>query len=186
MEWLPQLQLGWFNGWVLLAVWYGVFGLMLALLPRDVVARLYDRSGWSRQLSILSAMRTVFALPAFVLITFSPLKVGCSVFSVGLLIFALGLAGFVAALWNFRNTPSDRPATVGLYRVSRNPQALTFFLALYGITLTIGSWIALLTVAACQLFAHFRILAEEAACLRQYGDAYRAYMRRVPRYFLFL
>jgi protein-S-isoprenylcysteine O-methyltransferase Ste14 len=33
-------------------------------------------------------------------------------------------------------------------------------------------------------FAHFRILAEEGTCLRQYGDSYRVYMERVPRYFL--
>jgi protein-S-isoprenylcysteine O-methyltransferase Ste14 len=28
-------------------------------------------------------------------------------------------------------------------------------------------------------------VAEEEVCLQSYGEAYRAYMKRVPRYFLF-
>ena len=35
------------------------------------------------------------------------------------------------------------------------------------------------------LFLHARILVEEHTCLERYGDAYRDYMQRVPRYFLF-
>ena len=34
------------------------------------------------------------------------------------------------------------------------------------------------------LFLRSRTLAEETACLEQYGDSYRAYMKRVPRYLL--
>jgi protein-S-isoprenylcysteine O-methyltransferase Ste14 len=30
-----------------------------------------------------------------------------------------------------------------------------------------------------------RIVAEEKACLQQYGESYRSYMQRVPRYLLF-
>jgi protein-S-isoprenylcysteine O-methyltransferase Ste14 len=36
-----------------------------------------------------------------------------------------------------------------------------------------------------RLFQHLGILAEEEACLAQYGESYRAYVERVPRYFLF-
>jgi len=36
-----------------------------------------------------------------------------------------------------------------------------------------------------RLFQHFGILAEEEACLGQYGDSYSSYVKRVPRYFLF-
>ena len=42
--------------------------------------------------------------------------------------------------------------------------------------------ILLLVVAG---FSHLRILGEENACLQQYGEAYREYMRRTPRYLLF-
>jgi protein-S-isoprenylcysteine O-methyltransferase Ste14 len=35
-----------------------------------------------------------------------------------------------------------------------------------------------------RVLEHFGILAEEEVCLKLYGEAYRAYLKRVPRYFL--
>jgi protein-S-isoprenylcysteine O-methyltransferase Ste14 len=185
MELFPSLQLGWLNGWLLLVILYGVFGLLLWTFPRDVVARLYDRSGWSDREKRLVAMRLPFALVTFALIIFTPLKMGTGVFILGIAVFAIGLLGFVVALLNFRDTPPDQPAELGLYRVSRNPQSVSLIVATVGTCLAIGSWAALLTIAVTMIFGHSRILAEENTCLRQYGDSYRAYMQRVPRYFLF-
>jgi protein-S-isoprenylcysteine O-methyltransferase Ste14 len=54
-----------------------------------------------------------------------------------------------------------------------------------GISIAIGSWLALLMLLLGLVFTHRKLLAEEASCLRQYGDSYRTYMERVPRYFLF-
>jgi protein-S-isoprenylcysteine O-methyltransferase Ste14 len=182
----PTLQLGWRNGWILLAVFYGVFGLLLWIFPRDVVARLYDRSGWSPQERRLVAMRLPFALATFALIIFTPLKLGSGVFALGIALFSVGLLGFVVALVNFRDTPPDQPAEQGLYRLSRNPQVVSLIVASLGMCLAIGSWAALLIQMLTMAFGHARILAEERTCLRQYGEPYRAYMRRVPRYFLLL
>jgi len=99
-------------------------------------------------------------------------------------LFALGLAGFVIALFNFKNAPLDQPVTRGLYRISRHPQQLMFFISFLGICVAIGSWLALFIQIVSSLFLHSRILAEEKACLERYGDSYRDYMKRVPRYFL--
>ena len=120
---------------------------------------------------------------AFVILT--PLKTGMPVFALGVAIFALGLAGFIVSLLHYNDTPLDQPVTKGLYKISRNPQVLMVYVAYYGISIAIGSWIALLIQFASQVFSHARILAEEGSCLRQYGDSYRAYMRTVPRYFVF-
>jgi len=53
-----------------------------------------------------------------------------------------------------------------------------------GICITIGSGLVLFIVIISSLFLHSRDLSEEKACLERYGDLYRAYMKRVPRYFL--
>lgn len=185
MELTPALQSGWLNGWVLLAALYSIFGLLLLVFPREVVRRLYDRSGWSRRQRVLTLIGKLIALVWFPLVIFTPLKIGSPVFVLGTVIFALGLVGFVVALFNYRNTPLDQPVTKGLYRVSRHPQQFTLLVSAAGITIAIGSWLALLMLLLGLVFTHLKILAEEGACLRQYGDSYCAYMERVPRYFLF-
>jgi protein-S-isoprenylcysteine O-methyltransferase Ste14 len=57
-------------------------------------------------------------------------------------------------------------------------------LVFVGACVAVGSWAALLTMVVTVLFGHFRILAEERACLAQYGDPYRDLLSRVPRYLL--
>jgi len=185
MEWFPEWRLGWLNGWIPLALLYAVFGFLLWRFPREVVSRLYDRSGWSRTETILTATTKVFAFIYIGLVIFTALKIGHAVFILGSVVYAVGLVGFVVALLNFASTSPDQPVTSGLYRISRNPQAITFSLAGLGVCLMVGSGVALLAWFGALFSSHLRILAEENTCLRQYGDSYRGYMQRVPRYFLF-
>jgi protein-S-isoprenylcysteine O-methyltransferase Ste14 len=91
----------------------------------------------------------------------------------------------VVALLYFRAAPLDQPVSQGIYRISRNPQQVTILLAFIGISIAIGSWIALILILIGGLWAHLRVVAEERSCLAQYGEAYRRYMKQVPRYFLF-
>jgi protein-S-isoprenylcysteine O-methyltransferase Ste14 len=42
----------------------------------------------------------------------------------------------------------------------------------------------MLTLIVARGFGHANILAEEEVCLAAYGDAYRDYLKRVPRYFI--
>ena len=185
MELFPTLELGWLNGWLLIASLYLAYGILLKVFPKDVVARLYNRSGRSkrRKMQILSG--SIFAFIYFILIIFAPLKIGSVVFVAGMIVFVLGVVGFVVALVNFKNAPLDRPATEGLYRLSRHPQQLMFFVTFMGMCIAIGSWIALFVQLLSSIFLHSRVLAEEKACLEQYGEAYRDYMNQVPRYLLF-
>ena len=185
MELIPALEIGWLNGWILICLLYLIYGILLWSFPKDVVARLYDKSGRTGRQKIVIYMGSLLAFIYFVLIIFTPLKIGSNVFIPGIILFALGLTGFVIALFNFKNAPFDRLVTGGLYRISRHPQQLMFFISFLGICIAIGSWLALFIQIISSLFLHFRILAEEKACLERYGDSYRAYVKRVPRYFLF-
>jgi len=186
MELIPVMEIGWLNGWILICLLYSTYGVLLLFFPREAVARLYDKSGRTKRQKILIYIGSLLAFVYFVLIIFTPLKIGSSVFIPGVLLFAFGLAGFVIALFNFKNAPLDRPVTRGLYRISRHPQQLMFFISFLGICIAIGSMLALFIQIISSLFLHSRILAEEKACLERYGDSYRDYMKRVPRYILFL
>jgi len=185
MELMPTLEIGWRNGWILLAFEFLIQGFLLLIFPQDVVSRLFDRSGWSVKQRVFTIIGKVFSLACLVLIFLTPLKTNSSAFIVGLILYAIGLAGLVAAMLSFKDTPPNQPVTRGIYRVSRHPQIGALFLIFLGICVAIGSWAAVFTLVLSKLFQHFGILAEEEGCLRQYGESYRAFMERVPRYFLF-
>jgi hypothetical protein len=75
------------------------------VLPKEVVRRLWDRSGWSQKQRAFTIAGKLCALACLVLLTLSPIKIGQPVFMAGLLLIALGLAGLVKALFDFKNPP---------------------------------------------------------------------------------
>jgi protein-S-isoprenylcysteine O-methyltransferase Ste14 len=186
MEWFPVPKLGWLNGWVLLCLFYAIFGLLVLIFPRKAVNRLYDQTGWSRLQRTMSTLAKVTALTCFVLFFLTPLRIGTNVFLAGILVYALGVVLMVVALITFRNTPADQPVAGGVYRVSRNPQWVGLVSVVLGIAIAIGSWTVVILTVMIMVFGHFRILAEEQTCLDQYGESYREYAERVPRYLLIL
>lgn len=185
MAWTLDLRLGWLNGWIPLALLALTDGVLFLAFPRDVVTRLFDRSGWSRKQTVFTVAGKLCALVCLGLLIFTPLKVGSPVFVVGAVVVVLGLAGLAKALFDFRNTPPGEPVTRGLYTLSRHPQIVMASVVLLGACIAVGSWPALVMLGAARVLSHFGILAEEEVCLRCYGEAYRAYMQRVPRYFVF-
>lgn len=185
MELVPTLKIGWLNGWILLCLLCLIEGFLLIVFPKDVVTRLFDRSGWDKKQRTFTVIGKLFSLACLILIILTPLKIGSSALVLGTILYILGLVGLMVAILNFRNTPLGQPVTGGLYRLSRHPQILMLFVLFVGICVAIGSWLALLMLMVSKLVQHLGILAEEEVCLERYGDSYRAYMKRVPRYFLF-
>jgi protein-S-isoprenylcysteine O-methyltransferase Ste14 len=184
MELFPDLDFGLFNGWLLTAIFYLVFGILLILFPRPVVTRLYDRSYQRDPRVVQRILGSLLFLAWLILSILTPLRRAHIVFPVGLALYALGLAGFVVALFNYASTPADQPVTSGLYRVSRHPQQFMISVSFLGISIAIGSWIAFLLICIGIIGAHYKISAEEQACLELYGEPYRKYLDQVPRYFL--
>jgi protein-S-isoprenylcysteine O-methyltransferase Ste14 len=186
MQILPSFRLSLLNGWLPAAIFYVLFGVLLAVFPRPAVARLYDRSGQPKRGLAQRLFGALLFLIWILLAVVTPLRPGTPASLVGLTIYGLGLLGFMWALVSYARAPLDEPVATGLYRVSRHPQQFTLSLAFAGISIAMGSWSAVLLICIGAVGAHItRVLPEEKACLEQYGDSYRSYMNRVPRYFLF-
>jgi protein-S-isoprenylcysteine O-methyltransferase Ste14 len=183
MEFLGQLQVGWLNGWLMLVILYALFGILMIVFPREVVKRLYDRTGWTRRDYVRRMFAVPIALSTIGLFVFLPLKTGIPAFWIGLAIYGTGLVVFNTALFNYRSTPLDQPVTRGIYRFSRNPQQIGLLLAFLGTSFAVGSWLLVGAMVLMGFSAHARVLAEERGCLKQYGDAHQEYMNRIPRYF---
>lgn len=101
-----------------------------------------------------------------------------------LLSFGFIIAGFgvISAGWKVLYEAQRRraPATSGIYSYVRHPQYVGFILVMFGFLL---QWPTLLTL---EMFPELTIMyvrvarAEERESLREFGDAYSAYMAQVP------
>lgn len=184
MELLPVLKMGWLNGWLILALLCLTEGILFLAFPRPVVRRLWDRSGWSPKQQVYTIIGKLCGLGCLVLIVLTPLKISSPVLVIGMSLAALGLLGLVKALFDFKNTPLDKPVTHGLYRLSRHPQIVMSSVVILGACIAIGSWPALVLLMIARLFQHLGIVAEEEICLSMYGEPYQGYLKQVPRYFI--
>ena len=113
---------------------------------------------------------------------FLPLKLRTIWFCVGVPIALFGLAGMIVVRVNWANAPPTQPPRKGLYRYSRHPTYETYFLVFLGTSIATASWLfglfLILFTVGTAAFVDF----EEKRCLEQYGDIYREYRDRNPRW----
>ena len=70
----------------------------------------------------------------------------------------------------------------GIYRLSRNPMYVSYFVCFIGCSLLTQSIILCGTVVLFQLSSHWIVLSEERWCLREFGTTYKQYTETVRRY----
>lgn len=119
----------------------------------------------------------------FVYLLFLAVKVDFSwKFYAGLVCYFLGLCLCAITMANF-SFPDDMGLnTNGVYKFSRNPMYVAYFVCFLGMTMLTQSLILFGIVCIFQISAHWIILAEERWCLEKFGVAYKQYMKRVRRY----
>lgn len=103
-------------------------------------------------------------------------------FYAGLVFYLGGLLLCAAAAAAFSRPDGTGLNTNGIYRLSRNPMYIAYFICFAGMALLTQSLVLLGIVLIFQVSAHWIILAEEAWCIERFGSAYLAYMGRVRRY----
>jgi protein-S-isoprenylcysteine O-methyltransferase Ste14 len=74
----------------------------------------------------------------------------------------------------------------GLYSLSRNPQLVAYGLMLVGCVLLWPSWAGLIWLTLYGYIAHIMVGTEEEHLSRLFGEEYRRYCERTPRYIGFL
>ena len=82
MEFLPDFELGWLNGGLLLALLVLIDAILFLAFQKGVVSRLFDRSGWTRRQQVVTIIGKLLALSVVVMIILTPLKIGTSAFYV--------------------------------------------------------------------------------------------------------
>jgi protein-S-isoprenylcysteine O-methyltransferase Ste14 len=110
----------------------------------------------------------------------------------GAALVACGIALFVAALASFGASwrigiDTRKPGalvTGGAFGVSRNPVFFGMDLIFAGTFLIYPTWMLLALAAVFIVGVHFHILEEERFLTEKYGDAYKNYRARAPRYII--
>lgn len=117
---------------------------------------------------------------------------GLATIVIGLTVSILGsyltLAG-VAEFGSIRKVSGleiSKLVTTGIYRYSRNPQFLGFYLVLFGVSVVGSSGFALFLVVLAVIYGHYYIVKyEEPYLMKVFGEEYIRYISKTSRYFGF-
>jgi len=184
MALVPAFQIGLWNVWIFMLLDVLTFPIFI----RIAKGRAPEEEGKS-QVSAISRIKRItlysskaIYIPAFIYSIFLPLKLGTVWFYVGLPITLIGFITGVIVILNWAASPRGEPVTNGLYRYSRHPMYVTSFVFFLGVSIATASWVFLLFTIVLIAASFYFAPLEEQSCLEKYGDAYREYMNRTPRY----
>jgi len=178
---LPEFELGLWNAWIFLVPSVLSFPIFFHLAKVKGVQSPSDVS-FSKPKLVCCVFSKFIYFIALAYSFFLPLKFGTTWFYVGLSIAMLGLVTSWIVLLNWAQTKAGKPVTRGLYRFSRHPMYVTHSLLLLGVSIASVSWIFIVIMIITVIGAVVFIESEEQGCLKHYGDAYREYMKRTPRW----
>ncbi len=184
MSLIPAFEVGVWNAWLFM-IWSWLDTLALRLVGKEVCQRasgLGSEMKTSRAYRIASYVSMLVELMAIVYSIFLPFKLGTTWFYTGLAIFLLGLVILAVASVNFAVTPMNEPITRGMYRYSRHPLYLASLLVYLSVGIASASWVFLLFFIVQLASISIAAVEEERFCLEKYGDSYREYMSRTPRW----
>ena len=182
MSAIPAFEIGVWNAWIL-TIWIILLVVVLFLVTKIPEAKVeYSSVSSKTERNACSAYHiTVFLIIIYSI--FLPLKLGTTWFYVGLTVYLLGMITYMIVMVNFATTPLEQePISKGVYRYSRHPMYLSSLIVVIGVGIASASWLILLLSALYMVFTVIAVPAEERFLLQQYGDAYREYMNRTPRW----
>lgn len=110
------------------------------------------------------------------------IRVDSDWFYLGVAIYSFGLLLYAMSMLNYARPKSNGINVNGLYRISRNPMYVAYFICLLGCALVSSSWTLFTLLAVFQISSHWIILSEEKWCMKKFGEEYVRYMNKVRRY----
>ena len=181
MSLIPAFEIGVWNAWI-----FVIPMLIISFFAmRVTAARESGQSGdfqlTTREKRIINAILLPMVV-SFVYAVFLPLRLGTTWLYSGLLIYLFGVVFTIVAVLNFATSPKDKVITRGLYGASRNPMYIGILLMQIGLGITCSSWLYLLLTLVLLILLNANLPAEERYCLYRYGNTYREYMNKTPRW----
>jgi protein-S-isoprenylcysteine O-methyltransferase Ste14 len=186
MSLMPSFEIGIWNAWILQVIFY--LSMFIPDLFLDKEAK--KRSKRMSQFPPLKKTEKILALSTharimplvFVYSVFLPLKLGTAWLYAGLSFFAAAWIISIMALFNIASAPADKPVTIGVYKISRHPMYFSGFMMFVGVGIACASWVVLLLAVVWIVFWRIVVPTEEKFLMEKFGEDYRDYMMRTPRW----
>jgi protein-S-isoprenylcysteine O-methyltransferase Ste14 len=118
----------------------------------------------------------------FLYLIFLTIQAEGALFAIGLTVYGLGIIVCTASVFSFAKPEKNGINQNGLYRISRNPMYIGYFIYFLGCVLLTRSLVLFASLAVFQISAHWIILSEERWCAKEFGESYLSYMKKVRRY----
>ncbi len=183
MTFIPAFKIGVWNVWMFMSVF---LFQMLAIWFLD--KRAWERSHVPAEVKknklerYTGGVANVIWLLAMGYSLFLPLKTGTFWFYMGLCVFIIGLTILISATINFITASPDQPITRGAYRLSRHPMYVAIFFICLGSGFASGSGLFVFLTISMALCFNREAMIEERYCLTSYGNKYKEYMKKTPRW----
>jgi len=113
---------------------------------------------------------------------FLKIKTESLLFYSGLVIYIVGILLCVWSTFNFSKPAKSGVNLEGLYKCSRNPMYIAYFIYILGCVFLTQSLLLMLILIAFQITTHWIILVEEKWCKENFCEEYIEYMKKVRRY----
>ena len=183
MQLIPVFKIGIWNAWIFAACFF-LLPYPIMVIFKKAFKKLGNPADMkpNKREKVLGYVANIITYIAILYSIFLPFKLGTVWFYIGLAIFLLAVVVLVAAVINFFTTPIDGAVTKGIYGYSRHPLYLSNLLALIGIAIAAASWIILLAAIIFLISANIVAISEERYCKEKYGDIYKEYLNRTPRW----
>ena len=185
MSLIPAFEIGVWNAWIFTAAF---FVLLLPFLLQSIANKGAAERSFSTPVPLNKTEKKVDICASIIIVIlviysiFLPLKLGTAWLHTGLIIYLLAFTMCVIIGVNWFTTPLDEPVTKGLHRYSRHPIYLIHALMFLGMGIASASWVFLLLALARVISTFVLTIPEERYCLEKWGNAYREYMNKTPKW----
>ena len=180
MSLIPAFEIGVWNAWIFMLYNFSPMPLLM-LVHRGLMQQM--ETPYSDMGKKFYPVVWVVWILGVIYSVFLPLRLGTIWFYVGFPIAMVGVVTFTMVIVSFVTTPIDtEPITKGSYRYSRHPMYITQLVMFIGVGIACASWVFLLFTIVYSALSLVFVIPEERFCLEKYGDAYRDYMNRTPRW----
>lgn len=171
------------NGFLLLIPFLLIRFVLLAALNKDAVKRAAHFPPISGYAILMYWIYQISNITIFIYLFFLRVNIDFSwLFHLGMMIYLLGLIFCTITISNFAHPSKDGWNCNGVYRYSRNPMYLSYFIIFLGCVLLTRSLLLCVMLVIFQVSCHWIILWEERWCIDKFKEVYKQYMKEVRRY----